>query len=61
MKYLCPRCDSADFAIDVIQYKKGFAQESYDVVCRNCGGLQGELDVNAQTGIQEPYTLAQAA
>lgn len=47
MNYSCPRCGSFEFAIDIVAYKKGFAQESYDVMCRNCGGYQGELDVNA--------------
>ena len=46
--YTCPRCGSTEFAIDEIEYRDGFAQVSLEVICRNCGGYQGDLDVNVK-------------
>lgn len=46
--YTCPRCGSTEFAIDEIDYKNDFAQASLEVVCKNCGGYQGDLDVNVK-------------
>ena len=43
--YSCPRCGSLEFAIDTIDYKNKI---SLDVLCRNCGGYQGDLDVNVK-------------
>ena len=42
--YTCPRCGSTEFAIDEIDYKK----VSLEVICRNCGGYQGDLNVNVK-------------
>ena len=46
--YTCPRCGSTEFAIDEIEYRDGFAQVSLEVICRNCGGYQGDLNVNVK-------------
>ena len=45
--YACSRCGSNDFAIDTIEDVDFDAVSvTYDVMCRNCGGYQGILDVN---------------
>lgn len=48
MNYECPRCGSLDFAIDIIE--NGLQGYIYDIMCRNCGGYQGEMDVNKNIG-----------
>lgn len=53
--YTCPRCGSTEFAIDEIEYRDGFAQVSLEVMCRNCGGYQGDLDVNVKVRMCNPW------
>ena len=44
--YSCSRCGSTDFAIDIVPYTIAFAQEEYQVMCRNCGKYQGTMENN---------------
>lgn len=51
MQYECHRCGSTDFKIDIstLNLSSGphhkYHQE-YLVMCPNCGGYQGQLDIN---------------
>lgn len=48
--YSCSRCGSTEFAIDVIPAER--FKETYEVMCRNCGGYQGELDINVRISLK---------
>lgn len=44
--YDCSRCGSTEFVIDEISHPD-FTIE-YEITCPNCGGYQGNMDVNVQ-------------
>jgi len=53
MNYHCPRCDANEFAIDIISYRNSFAQETFEVTCRQCGGFIGNVEFTADTITKE--------
>ena len=46
--YTCPRCGSTEFAIDEVETRtqSRLLEPTLEVICKNCGGYQGDLDVN---------------
>jgi transcription elongation factor Elf1 len=40
--YECPRCNSKEFAIDC---HETIMKITYEVMCRNCGMLLGEMEI----------------
>ena len=49
--YTCPRCGSTEFAIDEFETRSlegRILEPTLEVICKNCSGYQGDLDVNVK-------------